>query len=224
MIRAGYGRSYDIGVFGSLFGHTVTQNLPVLAAQSITRRTSSTPCSTLAQGPPDPSFVQPGADGTFPWPDGVKPLVLPRKQRPPTVDAWNVTVQRQLSSTMSVEVAYVGNYGRHVFSGDNPDDDFNTVSLEGFITPGCTATPCIPANQRRPFFAGGIRAERPGCGRQLRVDRESSGVLQRGAQLVQGHAGQIHEALFGRAGLRRSTTRCRRRPTTMTTTGSTTPT
>ena len=56
---------------------------------------------------------------------------------------------------MSVEVGYVGNYGRHVFSGNNPDDDFNTVSLEGFLTPGCTATPCIPANQRRPFFAGG---------------------------------------------------------------------
>ena len=31
VIRGGYGRSYDIGVFGSLFGHTVTQNLPVLA-------------------------------------------------------------------------------------------------------------------------------------------------------------------------------------------------
>ena len=43
-----------------------------------------------------------------------------------------------------------------MFSGNNPDDDFNTVSLEGFLTPGCTATPCIPANQRRPFFAGGI--------------------------------------------------------------------
>ena len=57
---------------------------------------------------------------------------------------------------MSVEVGYVGNYGRHVFSGNNPDDDFNTVSLEGFLTPGWTTTPCIPANQRRPFFAGGI--------------------------------------------------------------------
>ena len=156
VIRSGYGRTYDIGVFGSLFGHTVTQNLPVLAAQSLTAPNQFAAVFNLAQGPPDPSFVQPGADGTFTWPDGVKPLVLPRKQRPPTVDAWNVTVQRQLSSTMSAEVAYVGNYGRHVFSGNNPDDDFNTVSLEGFITPGCTATPCIPANQRRPFFAGGI--------------------------------------------------------------------
>ena len=31
VVRAGYGRSYDIGVFGSNFGHTVTQNLPVSA-------------------------------------------------------------------------------------------------------------------------------------------------------------------------------------------------
>ena len=34
VIRGGYGRSYDIGVFGSLFGHTVTQNLPVLARRT----------------------------------------------------------------------------------------------------------------------------------------------------------------------------------------------
>ncbi|MCA1602387.1 MAG: TonB-dependent receptor, partial [Acidobacteria bacterium] len=33
VIRLGYGRSFDIGTFGSLFGHTVTQNLPVLATQ-----------------------------------------------------------------------------------------------------------------------------------------------------------------------------------------------
>ena len=36
VLRAGYGRSYDIGVFGSLFGHSVTQNLPVLSVQELT--------------------------------------------------------------------------------------------------------------------------------------------------------------------------------------------
>ena len=35
VIRAGYGRSFDTGVFGSIFGHVVTQNLPVLANQSV---------------------------------------------------------------------------------------------------------------------------------------------------------------------------------------------
>jgi len=37
VVRAGYGRSYDIGVFGSNFGHTVTQNLPVLLSRTTMR-------------------------------------------------------------------------------------------------------------------------------------------------------------------------------------------
>ena len=35
VIRAGFGMSYDMGVFGSNFGHTVTQNLPVLVSQQV---------------------------------------------------------------------------------------------------------------------------------------------------------------------------------------------
>src|SRR5262249_3679182 len=35
VVRVGYGRSFDIGVFGSNFGHVVTQNLPVLANQDV---------------------------------------------------------------------------------------------------------------------------------------------------------------------------------------------
>src|SRR5882672_3125457 len=35
VVRLGYGRSYDIGVFGTIFGHAVTQNVPVLASQEI---------------------------------------------------------------------------------------------------------------------------------------------------------------------------------------------
>jgi len=34
VVRMGYGRSFDIGVFGSIFGHTATQNLPVLVQQT----------------------------------------------------------------------------------------------------------------------------------------------------------------------------------------------
>ena len=157
VIRGGYGRSYDIGVFGSLFGHTVTQNLPVLAAQNMTGPSQFASVFNLAQGPPAPPLVQPNADGTFVWPDGIKPLVVPRKQRPPEVDAWNITVQRQLSDTVSVEIAYVGNYGRHVFAGDNPDENLNQVALEGFLDG-------VPCNQRRPFFAGGVTPNVLGVG------------------------------------------------------------
>jgi hypothetical protein len=156
VIRAGFGRSYDIGVFGSLFGHTVTQNLPVLANQNLNRANNFASVFNLAQGPPDPSTVDVGADGTFAWPNGVTPRVTPRKQRPPAVNAWNVTVQRQLSDTMSVEAGYVGNKGTHVFGENNPDDRGNEAAIDGF--------PNVPQNERRPFFAGGVRPNVLGLG------------------------------------------------------------
>ena len=53
VIRGGYGWSYDLGVFGSNFGHNVTQNPPVLSNQNLSiRRTASRDVFTLAQGPP----------------------------------------------------------------------------------------------------------------------------------------------------------------------------
>ena len=35
VVRMGAGVSYSMGNFGSIFGHNVTQNLPVLAIQSL---------------------------------------------------------------------------------------------------------------------------------------------------------------------------------------------
>jgi hypothetical protein len=144
VVRAGYGRSYDIGVFGSLFGHSVTQNLPVLAAQRINAPANFERVFTLAQGPPAPVFPAVPANGRFPLPDGIFTRLLPDKQRLPSVDAWNVTVQHQLTDTISLEAAYVGNKGTHVFAGDGPDFNINQATLVGFGT--------VPRNERRPLF------------------------------------------------------------------------
>jgi outer membrane receptor protein involved in Fe transport len=56
VIRAGYGRSFDIGVFGSVFGHTVTQNLPVLANQEVNATQTYGTAFNLAVGPPPNVF------------------------------------------------------------------------------------------------------------------------------------------------------------------------
>ncbi|HXU40166.1 MAG TPA: TonB-dependent receptor [Blastocatellia bacterium] len=159
VVRAGYGRSYDLGVFGSVFGHTVTQNLPVLAIQNLTADTNFGRVFTLAQGPPAftnffgltappnkggvPNAALP-ASGKFFLPDGVTPRVVNFKQTLPTVDAWNLTVQHELSKSISVEAAYVGNKGTHVFCGNNPDCEGNQPTLSGF--------PNVPRNNRRFFF------------------------------------------------------------------------
>ena len=51
VIRPGYGRGYDLGVFGSIFGHNVTQNLPVLGIQNLAPANNFDTVFTLAQGP-----------------------------------------------------------------------------------------------------------------------------------------------------------------------------
>lgn len=144
VLRAGYGRSYDIGVFGSLFGHSVTQNLPVLAVQNLRAPSNFDRVFTLSSGAPPPVFPEVPSTGRFPLPDGVFTRALPAKQRPPAVDAYNVTVQRQLTSTLAVEIGYVGNRGSNVFAGDGPAFDINQATLNGY--------PDVPRNQRRPFF------------------------------------------------------------------------
>jgi Carboxypeptidase regulatory-like domain/TonB dependent receptor len=144
VLRAGYGRSYDIGVFGSLFGHTVTQNLPVLAAQSLNAPANFESVFNLSQGPPAATFPTVPADGRFRLPDGIFARVLPDTQRPPTVDAYNVTVQREMTPSISVEAGYVGNRGARVFVGDGPGVNANQASLTGF--------PGVSRNNRRPFF------------------------------------------------------------------------
>ena len=157
VIRMGYGRSYDIGVFGSNFGHTVTQNLPVLVNQNVSASNSPfvnnsnasgfIPAFTLAQGPPLYQFPAIPANGQLPLqgPDGtVAPKIRPVTQRLPTLDAWNATVQRQVTRDMSVELSYVGNKGTHVFAGNGPSYNANPISLVGYGT-------SLSQAQRRPF-------------------------------------------------------------------------
>jgi len=153
--RIGYGRSFDIGVFGSNFGHAVTQNLPVLVHQTLNPHDTNpaaingnVPVYLMdsATGPPPASFPAVPASGVLPLrgPDGsVAPRMRPTKQRVATLDMWNVTIQHQLTSTLTVEIAYLGNKGTHGFAGDGPAYQPNPKSIVGYGT--------IAPDERRPF-------------------------------------------------------------------------
>ncbi len=119
VIRAGYGRSFDIGVFGSIFGHVATQNLPVLASQQLNSTTGQTGSAfTLAGGPPASQPPAIPANGLLPSPGyAVNARSRPTTVRLPTIDAWNLSVQQAISPTLSVTFAYVGNKGTHTLSG-----------------------------------------------------------------------------------------------------------
>jgi outer membrane receptor protein involved in Fe transport len=151
VVRIGYGRSFDVGMFGSIFGHSVTQNLPVLGTQSLQPSNNWDHVFNLALGPPalDPATVldsQPlGPTGNPRFPNGIRAWIYPDRMRLPTVDAWNATVQRQITSTFSLEAAYVGNKGTHIFVGEGPSFDINVPTQVGFGT--------LSTDQRRHFFS-----------------------------------------------------------------------
>jgi hypothetical protein len=195
VLRMGYGRGFDIGVFGSNYGHVVTQNLPVLARQDLSDTTFNTAASNnrsaiftlnpdnlnpanaaspLTFGPPafdfSPVLGSISSSGTLPingidgkTTAGARPLV----QRLPTIDQWNVTVQRQLTPTLNVTVSYIGNKGTHVFAGTGPSYNNNEVAVgPGTNLVTCTGancklagfTPAQPAADRRRLFLNGVPA------------------------------------------------------------------
>jgi len=188
VVRIGYGRGFDIGVFGSNFGHVVTQNLPVLAQQSLQDTNVVSPLATnnrsavftLSQGPPAFSFANIlnsiSSAGTLPLygPDGtVAPRIRPTVQRLPTIDQWNATIQRQITPTINLTVSYIGNKGTHVFAGTGPSYNNNEPAIgtgnDGYqCTPNpAPATtfdckqgfvPSVPQSDRRKYFLNGVPA------------------------------------------------------------------
>jgi hypothetical protein len=136
VIRGGYGRSFDIGVFGSMYGHVVTQNIPVLANQSVNAPSGNATNYAFCLGPNEPNCTQSAgqpannvggpianvmptvpADGFLPNPGyNVNTKARPHTLRMPTVDAWNLSIQRAITPTLSVTVAYVGNKSTHTLS------------------------------------------------------------------------------------------------------------
>ena len=94
----------------------MTQNLPVLSNQSINAANNFDAVFNLSQGPPH-RFPRGSGERPFPASERIGRARPRLKQQLPTVDAWNATVQHQLTDTLSVEAGYVGNRGSHGFIG-----------------------------------------------------------------------------------------------------------
>ena len=142
VIRMGYGRSFDLGVFGSEFGHVVTQNLPVLVNQSINGTGGTTSYAFQLDNPASKQNgratglsnyvpIAPDANGHIVNPGAsVNSKARPFTERLPTLDAWNATVQRSLTPTLSLSVSYVGNKGTHTLSdGDGNNTNPNEAAI-----------------------------------------------------------------------------------------------
>jgi len=128
VIRSGYGRSFDTGVFGSIFGHTITQNVPVLANQQINAPNNVGEAFNLSVGPTAYAPIPVPANGLLPNPGTqVSSSARPNPLHLTTIDAWNLSIQRALTPTLSLTAAYVGNKGTHTLgdgdsNGTNPNE------------------------------------------------------------------------------------------------------
>ncbi|HEY7210282.1 MAG TPA: TonB-dependent receptor [Bryobacteraceae bacterium] len=140
VIRAGYGSSTNPGGLGSVFGQGADYNPPIVNPQSVSQANIYFAPFNLLNGPPVPVNPPVGSNGRYQLPDGIginyftDPL---DSYRIPLVQFWNFTVQQQLTSSMALQVAYVGNVGRHLFAALNRNQ-----AIPG---PG-------DVNPRRPFY------------------------------------------------------------------------
>jgi len=180
VIRAGYGRIFDIGVFGSVFGHVVTQNLPVLANQSISNGGVSTDQAFCIGSPADNQGCDPANNGST-QPAGGGPVLYtpvpvpssgllpnpgalvntkarPNPMRFPTLDAWNFTVQRALTSSLTLTAAYVGNKGTHTLvdgDGNNTNPNEAALTLPGAYSVNGQTLHWDPTTTSAPDANGG---------------------------------------------------------------------
>ena len=140
VIRMGYGRSFNPSGLGAVFGQGADYNPPIVNPQSVPQPNPYVEAFNLLDGPPAVPNPPVGSNGRYPLPDGISVYYFtdpPDSYRIPLVDFWNFTVQQELGTDFAVELAYVGNVGRHLFLSLNRNQ-----AVPG---PG-------DYNLRRPFF------------------------------------------------------------------------
>ena len=155
-------------------------------------RTSLPRCSTLAQGPPNPSSVDGRLRRHIPvaqWRHAARVAAQAAPAGGGCLERHGpAAVERARCRSRSPTSAITA---RHVFAEDNPAENVNQAAIEGFIDG--------PVDQPAPAVLCRWRpAERPRHRRQLRLDAERGWLLQRGAELVQVAAGQVHAAVLRR--------------------------
>jgi len=149
VVRAGLGRVYGMGWSGNTFGEVATFSYPVQVSQDITSSTINARAVTLQAGPTAYTFPALPTTGNYALPDGISVPTRPMdKQRLPTVDAWNLAIQQQLSKDSSFEIAYIGSHAIHNMFDSSNQMDPNEPTIAGFNDPSITR------DQRKPYYDG----------------------------------------------------------------------
>ena len=159
VLRGAFGQVYDdVGFFGTIFGSSLTQNIPVVNSENVGNTSGTTPVYTYASLPAAPPQFPIPSNGLIPILNGVGYNVRPNLLLLPKVDQFNVSLQQQLGQQMTFTIAYVGNVGERVYPSETEGFNINQYVLP--TNPAdLTATDnpnnppgVLSQNQRRPYF------------------------------------------------------------------------
>jgi Carboxypeptidase regulatory-like domain/TonB dependent receptor-like, beta-barrel len=153
VIRAGYGRSFTPAGLGAVFGQAPDYDPPIILPQQLNQDNNYSSVFNLLTGPPLPTVPTGGTSGRFPLPGDLNVYYFfssPDAFRVPLADSWNLTVQRGFTPTLTAEIGYIGNVGRHLYVNPN-------VNQAAPPDPNCNPDPsvaggCNDFNSRRLFF------------------------------------------------------------------------
>jgi len=136
-VRASFGMGYFPDNFGAT-GGTLERNYPFFQTFSLAASDRFTPFARLSVDGL-PGFISQPRTATIDPPAGLSLFYIPSDFRQDTVAMWQLSVQRQIHDSGVAEIAYVGNHGYHLFSGNR---NINTP-----FAPGAGAI-----DPRRPYF------------------------------------------------------------------------
>jgi hypothetical protein len=172
VLRAGYGLVFGQGWAGDSFGNDMTGSYPSQIQQNLSPSNQNygavfnlTKAETLSNGkpvqagPPTYTFPATPTDGAYVLPDGVLQVTRPSTVRLPAVNGWNLTIQRELSQTTSLQVAYVGSQAYHNMFESSPTFNANEPTLAGFNTINPNTGVNYTTPERSPYFDGTAQSQ-----------------------------------------------------------------
>ena len=164
VLRGAVGQVYDdVGFFGTIFGSSMTQNVPVVNSENIGSTSATAPVYTYATLPAPAAQLAIPANGLFPILNGIGYNVRQNRLILPKVDQFNLSLQQQVGQTTTFTIAYVGNVGERVYptetAGYNvnvpylPTSPFDLIATDPAIQSHApNGAGGLSRDQRRPYY------------------------------------------------------------------------
>lgn len=113
VIRGGLGRSYFMNGFDAAFNH-LDSSYPIAQAQVVNQSDLYTPIFPIDAGPPKPQAPVFPSSGHLAPPPNDFAKAFPFERKIPSIDSWNIAIERQFAKDLTLTAAYVGNRGNNL--------------------------------------------------------------------------------------------------------------